>query len=743
MTQVFISYSRRDIAFVERLAKDITSAGFDVWYDMSNLKVGTNWGKEIQVALSKSQVLIVVLSPHSLESRWVEREYIYAENHHLNIIPILYKPCELPLWTLDLQHVDLTTGQYKKHLEELISVLGTPDSGHAKELPEHKIQRVQSPRSQTMPELEEPEHLPMRAEPIAESIRSLRAGGEQSTKVSTVSSKSADLNLKTKREVKSRLWLLSSTFVLLVLAAGAYTGQRLGWFSLSPNPTQTVLSTAKATSLPTARAQTQAPTSKPVIDFSPSNAEEAKSFADPIQGWVSTVGSDFEDDFSTPREYWDRFLTLDGQIINFEQMVVDQSFQLHTNTESALLVRMGEAYYTEKEHKVMRNSYVFQFDVWSDPQEVVQVQLGITGENRHLLSVFNNAGGLKVDLVESGSGALITDLGYNGKVILSPGEWHTNQFIAYDNDLAIYVDDYPAYYKKDVDLRDTIGIEMLLILDADGTLNLDNFLLWNLNYEQGISNPVPGTFWTPTRISTRDGMELVYIPAGSFRMGSDVLVNGNEDSHYFPAHNVTLSAFWIDSHEVTNGQYHLCVVDGICSPPKLTSSLTRESYYGNTEFDDYPVVNVDWSMAKTYCEWAGRRLPTEAEWEMASHGVETFLYPWGNTYSQDYGNFKETNEDTTPVKKYENGRSYYGVYDMSGNVWEWVNDYFSDNYYSQSPIIDPQGPLQGNAREDRIMRGGCFMDSGDWANVITRMNNNPIWFEWSTGFRCAVSNIQD
>lgn len=743
MTQVFISYSRRDIAFVERLAKDITSAGFNVWYDVSNLKVGTNWGKEIQVALSKSQALIVVLSPHSLESRWVEREYIYAENHHLNIIPILYKPCELPLWTLDLQHIDMTTGQYKKHLEEVISVLGTPELGQVKELSENKLQRTQPAPSQPMSQKTGPAKLPLKTEPLEKTFENLGADGELPTWISAVPSKSNKVKLNPKRKEKTRLWLLITTFILLVIVAGGFVGQRLGWFSFSPEPTNTVGSVQKDTTVPTVRANTQESLATPVIDFSPSNWQEAKSFADPIRAWISTHQPDFEDDLSNPREYWDSFMNFNGRNVVMSQKLIENSFQLTTVTQSELWIRLSDAYFTEPMHKVMSNDFVFQFDIWSFPQENAQVQVGITGDDLHLWSVFNNLGGLKVDLVQSGSGNLISDLGNNEKVFLSPGEWHTIQFIAFDNDLAIYLDQFPAYYKKDIDFREMIGIEILIVLYEGSTLKLDNFQLWNLRGKTIISEPVPGTFWTPTRISTRDGMELVYIPAGSFRMGSDTLVNGNEDSHYAPAHDVTLSAFWIDSHEVNNGQYHQCVLNGSCSPPKLTSSLTRESYYGNKEFDDYPVVNVDWSMAKTYCEWAGRRLPTEAEWEMAAHDGEILLYPWGNNYSNDNGNFRGTNGDTTPVKMYESGRSYYGVYDMAGNIWEWVQDYYVENYYSNSPEVDPQGPLLGNASEDRIMRGGCFMDSGDWANAITRMPNKPEWFEWSTGFRCAVSNIQD
>jgi formylglycine-generating enzyme required for sulfatase activity len=241
-----------------------------------------------------------------------------------------------------------------------------------------------------------------------------------------------------------------------------------------------------------------------------------------------------------------------------------------------------------------------------------------------------------------------------------------------------------------------------------------------------------------------DEMEMVYIPEGSFLMGSDVEVTQKQPFNYFPAHEVKLSAYWIDSHEVTNWQYLQCVVKGNCIAPKSTSSLTHENYFDNQEYDDSPVVNVTWDMAKTYCEWAGRRLPTEAEWEKAAHGIEKWVYPWGNDpFTTDYGNFMSKINDTSRVGSYELGRSYYGLYDMAGNVWEWVQDYFIDDYYSKSPKSDPPGPAKENSFGQRIIRGGCFKDDQATVNTYVRMPVGIDWYEWSTGFRCATSNTQN
>ncbi|HEU0291526.1 MAG TPA: SUMF1/EgtB/PvdO family nonheme iron enzyme [Anaerolineales bacterium] len=129
---------------------------------------------------------------------------------------------------------------------------------------------------------------------------------------------------------------------------------------------------------------------------------------------------------------------------------------------------------------------------------------------------------------------------------------------------------------------------------------------------------------SPTRISEKDNMTLLYVPAGKFTMGSD---NGREFEK--PAHKVYLDAYWIDRTEVTNYMYAMCVSANTCSLPRTMASVLRSNYYDNPEFYDYPVVHVTWNDASAYCSWAGRRLPTEAEWEKAARGEDALTYPWG------------------------------------------------------------------------------------------------------------------
>ena len=201
---------------------------------------------------------------------------------------------------------------------------------------------------------------------------------------------------------------------------------------------------------------------------------------------------------------------------------------------------------------------------------------------------------------------------------------------------------------------------------------------------------------TPTRTEqTNDSpkVEMVFVPAGEFPMGSDV---GDADER--PVHSVYLDAYYIDRYEVTNARYRLCVQAEVCLPPANNASFTRASYYDNPDFDDFPVIYVSWEMAQTYCAWRGTQLPTEAQWEKAARGTDGRTFAWGedidcqwtNYLRQDDQNFVACIGDTSRVGSYENGRSPYGAYDMTGNVWEWVADWYGNIYYQNSPASNPK-----------------------------------------------------
>jgi formylglycine-generating enzyme required for sulfatase activity len=230
----------------------------------------------------------------------------------------------------------------------------------------------------------------------------------------------------------------------------------------------------------------------------------------------------------------------------------------------------------------------------------------------------------------------------------------------------------------------------------------------------------------------KDGMTLLYVPAGEFTMGSEEYDNEK------PIHTVSVDAFWIDQTEVINATYAKCVEAGVCNPPSSTKSYTRDSYYGDSKFDNYPVIYVDWNMAKTYCEWVDRRLPTEAEWEKAARGTNANIYPWGNdTPNNNLLNYNNEVGDTTEVGKYPNGASPYGALDMAGNLWEWVADWYSDTYYQSSLSSNPFGPDSGKYR---VLRGGSWSLKYDGdVRSASRYGFDPSLPFSYIGFRCASS----
>ena len=254
-----------------------------------------------------------------------------------------------------------------------------------------------------------------------------------------------------------------------------------------------------------------------------------------------------------------------------------------------------------------------------------------------------------------------------------------------------------------------------------------------------------------TRVSPADGMVLVYIPAGEFTMGSD------ENPGAQPAHPVYLDAFWMDQTEVTNYKYALCVADEACLPPLEFSSYTRSSYYDNPEYSDYPVIYVDYEDAAAYCQWAGRRLPTEAEWEKAARGTDGRIYPWGNDFDGSVVNFCDVNcpfnwadreyddgyADTSPVGSYPQGASPYGVLDMSGNVMEWAASIFKPYPYDAADGRENIEFLEGSWGFQMMNRGGSWDLPADLNLQVTKriwslVNEGRVGIEYF-GFRCASS----
>ena len=244
---------------------------------------------------------------------------------------------------------------------------------------------------------------------------------------------------------------------------------------------------------------------------------------------------------------------------------------------------------------------------------------------------------------------------------------------------------------------------------------------------------------------------MVWVPAGEFIMGSsdadiDAILASCSDcerdrfTDEQPQHGVYLDSFWVDQTEVTNVQYAACVVNGPCDPPDLSGSYSQDIYFGNPDYDDYPVIHVSWHDADTYCTWRDARLPTEAEWEKAARGNDGRTYPWGEGIACSQANYADGAGacvgDTSAVGSTSpDGDSPTGAFDMAGNVWEWVADWYDENYYSSPEANEnPTGPLSGDTR---VLRGGSWYHSGWSARAAYRFSDSPGGRFYFRGFRCA------
>jgi formylglycine-generating enzyme required for sulfatase activity len=274
------------------------------------------------------------------------------------------------------------------------------------------------------------------------------------------------------------------------------------------------------------------------------------------------------------------------------------------------------------------------------------------------------------------------------------------------------------------------------------------------------------------------GSSMSLVPAGTFAMGGDpgylleaclvfsrtCLPNAFIPSE--PRHDVVLPAFYMDQFEVTNDQY-VAFLNSLSVPQEgacrgqacLVASTTGLQNAGGqyrpaAGMGNHPVTGVTWYGAIAYCEWRGARLPTEAEWEKAATWKPAdnskSLYPWGDTFEGSRLNFCDNScmqpqanpayndgfATTAPVGSYPGGRSAIGMYDMAGNVWEWVADWYNAEYYRESPTTNPLGPEVG---ETKVVRGGSWFDAGNYTISLFRSGIPPADGDETIGFRCALA----
>jgi len=223
-------------------------------------------------------------------------------------------------------------------------------------------------------------------------------------------------------------------------------------------------------------------------------------------------------------------------------------------------------------------------------------------------------------------------------------------------------------------------------------------------------------------ITDTKGMSMMLVPAGEYTMGSE---SGYDDER--PVHTLSIDNFYIDKYEVTNLFYKACVDAGVCeSPMDLV-------HYGNSRYNNHPVVFVNWYMASTYCAWRGARLPTEAEWEKAARGDDRRIYSWGNDFDSTRANvFLSGLSDTNAVGMYESGKSPFGVYDLTGNVGEWTS-----SLYQSYPYNPDDGREDQISTDERVIRGGSFGNSDIDTRTTSRFPFKPSEISIGDGFRCA------
>ena len=264
-----------------------------------------------------------------------------------------------------------------------------------------------------------------------------------------------------------------------------------------------------------------------------------------------------------------------------------------------------------------------------------------------------------------------------------------------------------------------------------------------------------GQTWT----SPTDGMTLICVPAGEFLMGAasdDVLARDDEK----PQHRVYLDAYWLDRTEVTNAEFAQCMAAGACQPKVYddTDAKTYIPYTIHPDYQGYPALLYEYEAVAAYCQWAGRRLPTEAEWEKAARGTDGRRFPWGNEIDCSYATYYDCTVNsgqldenhtgprcgeqsytcrTAQVDTHPTGASPYGALNMAGNVWEWVADWYAPDYYAVSPTNNPTGPAAGAYR---VRRGGGAKSLASDLRATARAGDSVgHFFDGQIGFRCALS----
>jgi formylglycine-generating enzyme required for sulfatase activity len=766
MTQVFISYSRKDTEFVERLAAGLQSAGLAVWYDLSGLEGGTRWGTEIQGAIEQSQFFLVVLSPNSLESKWVQREFLYAESRNLKVIPLQYLPCTLPMWLLDLQLIDLQGRNYDRNFERLLKALGVqPLEG---ELPA-RVEKATQAQVITQLEAAEKERKALQekqAQLKAEEQQRRQAEKDQ-VKARTKAQKEAESRERKAR--RSAAWLkwkpklprimgLAGLGILIILGiyylfplVGGIKGTIPPATTSPSTPTPGKTITPATPAGPVSDAKWLRPADGMQMMYVPGGSfimggatMEAMALCKKVQTeclpeWFNDTEPAHEVALD---EFWiDEIEVTNGMYIKCKEAGVCQP-------PGKLSSNMRPDYFGNTEF----NNYPVIYVSWQDavdycswagarlPTEA-EWEMTARGGSEGRIYPWENP---TVDSFMANYGKNLGDTTVVGKYPLGVSLYGTLDMAG---NVWEWVDDwYAAYPGGDPSANSYFGQTYKVLRGGSWA---DPFNLLAASREYATSDKEDGdigfrcarskiqslqTTSQPenTWKSPNDGMTLVSVPDGEFNMGSE------QDSDFEkPVTKVHLDTYWIDTTEVTNSMYEACVIAGICNMIPSTLSGGKE-YFGTNEFKDYPVVNVTFWDAQTYCAWVGRRLPTEAEWEKAARGSDDRTYPWGESIDKSQANYI-TSAFNGPgaIASYPNAKSPFGVLDMAGNVAEWT---------ASHAMTYPYDPTDGREKiENPFGQNGLAVRGGSWnSDAVTvrsfhreKINDNEFYD--TIGFRCARS----
>ena len=482
MPQVFISYSRKDLEFVERLASDMQTAGLSVWYDLSGLEGGTQWGTEIQKAIQQSQYFLLVLSPNSLQSKWVQREFLYAENKGLKVVPLLYLPCELPMWLFDLHTIDLQGGNYDPNFWRVLKAMGLQEqadlwqgrvAAETKALLEaQEKERIAREEKQRQRDAEEQRRIQAEKDELSAREKARvesKAKGQRVNEEQRKDQQKAN-NIELWKKWKPGVIRFGGIGILIVLATFIGIQYYSGGFGKSHQSaaTPTLQLTQLKTSLPSQSSTLQpSPTPEPSsVPLLTSTVES--SFITSINDYISQTNPTFEDDFSTQNPGWG--YNSDGS--NISDMVVDGKL----NYAGGPFPANG---------LFNASDFILQYDVKFDyPDMYLQ---GITFHKSSPPGEFSpyydyliqwrtsgNTGWslLYYDKPLSGESLGYSDIG-NLKGFI------TLKFISRQNNFLVFLDD--RLLTELEDLKTQVGSENMIYYEGEAAMILDNVKFWNLD----------------------------------------------------------------------------------------------------------------------------------------------------------------------------------------------------------------------------------------------------------------------